>query len=238
MPSPLSAYDLITSTFRLIGVTAPGETPTADEINDGLNTANDLLESWSTESLSVWQADNEVFPLVAGQQVYTIGPGGNFNTTRPVRISEAFCTVNAVDFPIEIIGGDDFNNISVKQSQSDITERLCYLNANTLGIIKLWPVPTTNAVTLSLSTDVVLTKIPTLATLLSFPPGYMLAFRYTLGVMLWPEYKSPQPIDPTIASIAQGAHANIKRANKVKRTLQFDSSLTDGGTAAIWERGY
>jgi hypothetical protein len=238
MPSPSSAYDLIVSTFRLIGVTAVGETPTADEANDALNTANDLLESWSTESLSIWQTDNEVFPLVAGQQIYTIGPGANFNTTRPVRISGAFCTVNAVDFPVEIIGLDDFNDISVKQTQSDITERLCYINTNTTGVIKIWPVPTTNATTLSLNTDLVLTKIPTLATLLSFPPGYMLAFRYTLGVMLWPEYKAGQPIDPTIASIAQGAHANIKRANKVKRTLRFDTALTDGGTAAIWERGY
>ena len=50
--------------MRLIGTIATGETPTADETADGLLVLNDMLENWSTETLSVWGSSNQTFNTV------------------------------------------------------------------------------------------------------------------------------------------------------------------------------
>jgi hypothetical protein len=101
MPSPSSAYDLIRGAMRLINALAPGETPTATEAQDGLAVLNDLLETMSTESLSVWGQANQPFQTVAGQAVYTIGTGGNWDTARPIDITDAFCSLNGIDYPVK-----------------------------------------------------------------------------------------------------------------------------------------
>lgn len=229
-----SAYDLVRSSLRLIGAIATGETPTADEANDGLNTLNDMLDSWSTESLSIYGSNDETFSTVPGQLLYTIGPAGNFNTTRPVRISGAYCTLNNVDFPITIIGQSDYDLISLKTMQQQLVERLCYINDSPLGLIKLWPVPSA-AIPLVLNTDRVLTNIPLLSTTIAMPPGYSIAMRYTLGILMCPDYGIQ--IDPQWAGIATATKANLKRANKQKRTSQFDPALCGDDTVVLWQTG-
>src|SRR5882757_50714 len=127
MPSPTTAGALITSSLRLIGAIATGETPTAAEINDGISTLNDLLENWSTQNLAMYGSAVEIFPTVAGQAIYTIGPTGNWNTARPVRISgDGYCTFNGVDFPVEQIGQGQYDAIGLKTQQQPIVEKLLY----------------------------------------------------------------------------------------------------------------
>jgi hypothetical protein len=45
--------DRIKRAMRLIGAAATGETPSADELADGLTALNAMLSSWSLESLLV-----------------------------------------------------------------------------------------------------------------------------------------------------------------------------------------
>jgi len=81
-----TAIELIESSLRLATVLASGETASADEATDGLKSLNDILENWSLENLTVWQGDNEQYALTPGTGSYTIGPGGAFAATRPIRI--------------------------------------------------------------------------------------------------------------------------------------------------------
>lgn len=232
MPSSQTALQLITSSMRLIGAIATGETPTADEANDGLTALNDLMETWSTENLAIYGSANESFPTVGGQAVYTIGPAGNFNTVRPVRIASAYCTYQGVDFPIEIIGQDQYNLIPLKTQQQQVVEQLLYVPDNPLGIITLWPVPS-QIITLVMSTDRVLSQVPSLATSLIFPPGYLLALKHALAILLAPDYGVS--VSPEIIGVHTTAKANIKRANKQRRIAQFDVALTD--PPITWQTG-
>lgn len=233
MPSPITALELIKSSLRLIGVIAYAETPTAEEANDALLTLNDLLETWSTERLSVYGAANESFVTVAGLATYTIGPGGNWNTTRPVRISGAYCTFGGVDFGIREWGQEQYNGVRLKTQQQDIVERYLFINDLPLGRVTLWPVPS-SIMPIVLSTDRVLTAAAALATSLSFPPGYALALKHALAIMLAPEYGAT--IGAEIAQVAKESKANIKRANREPRRMTFDSMLTTDGPA-IWQTG-
>lgn len=235
MPSGIIAGDLIKSSLRLTGCIATGETPTADESNDGLGSLNDLLEIWSTQSLAVYGSADTAFNTVANQASYTIGPTGQWVGDRPVRINDnPYCTVSGVDFPIELIGQQDYDLISLKTQPGQIIERMLYVNDNPNGRITLWPMP--NAIVpITLNIDRLLTQVPTLATVMLFPPGYLLAMKHALGILLAPDYG--RSVSDEIRAVAQTSLASIKRANKVKRTAKYDAAIVGSDTSS-WQRGY
>lgn len=220
--------------MRVVGIisSGAGETPTADESNDALDSLNDLLEAMSLENLFVWGQADQTFTTVAGQATRTIGPTGQFVAlARPVRISDAYCTVQGVDYPIEIIGAEEYNAIQLKTQQQQIIERLLYVNDFPNGIITLWPTPSA-AVSLVLSIDRVMTSIATTATALTYPPGYLNYMKHALGIMLAPDYGVTP--DQSVLDIARGARAALKRANKEKYVARFDSALSEGPVSS-WQ---
>lgn len=230
-----TAGGVVRASLRLIGAIASGETPTADELQDGLCLLQDLLQHWSTHNLAVYGGAVESFQTVAGQATYTIGPSGNWNTTRPVRISgDAVCTYQGVDFPVEQIGQDEYNAVPVKSTSSPIVEQLLYVNDYPLGRITLHPVPSA-VVTITLNSDRVLTSVQNTATPMSFPPGYKLALRYALAMLLAPEYGITP--SPDIRETAKSTFAAIKRANKGRRKSSFDLAIGGDGLPGDWRSG-
>src|SRR5689334_6075004 len=108
--------------MRLIGALASGEALTSNESNDGLRSLNDLIDSWSTESLLIPNKVREVFPLVPGQQSYSMGSGGNFNTSRPLKIENALIqftsTTPVSELPMKLLNKDEYANIIQKSLAS------------------------------------------------------------------------------------------------------------------------
>lgn len=236
MPSGVAAGDLIKGAARLVNVIATSETLTADELNDGLATLNDLLELWSTQNLAVYGAADVTFNTVAAQASYTLGPTGTWVGDRPVRINDwPSCRVSGVDFPIELIGEQDYNLIPLKTQPGQIIERMLYVNDFPNGRVTLWPVPSA-VVPITFSVDRILTQVPNVATLMTFPPGYLLAMRYQLGIMLAPDYG--RTVTEEVAAVARSSFAAIKRANKVRRTAGFDAGLVGHDGPVTYQRGY
>ena len=83
-----TAQDMIYESLRLMAVYAPNETPTDADVEQGLTCLNDMLDSWSNESLSCFAILEQSGTVVAGKSSYTIGPSGDFNLTRPLRLIE------------------------------------------------------------------------------------------------------------------------------------------------------
>lgn len=230
----ITAGILVRRAMRLLGVIATGETPTADEMNDGLGSINDLLQNLSLQNLAVFGSSVETFATIAGQAIYTIGPGGVWNTNRPVRIAgDGICTFNGVDFPVSPMGQGEYDAIGLKTQQQPIVEKYLYVNDYPLGIITLWPVPS-GIVNIGLNTDRILTQVDSISTPMIFPPGYLLMFRYALAILLAPDYGVQ--ITPEISGPASKALADIKRANKVPRRSTFDGALV-GSEPTIWQTG-
>jgi hypothetical protein len=234
MPSGIIVTDLIKSSMRLIGAIATGETPTADEANDGLLVLNDMLENWSTEGMSVWGSSNQSFNLVPGQRTYTIGPAGNWNTQRPQDIDDAYCTFSGVDFPIGVISQEQYNEINLKSMAQPIVERLLYVNEYPLGVVTVWPVPT-QAIPITLTMQRILTFPVALTDTLTGPPGYLKALRYCLAVEFAPEFG--MEASPTVLAVANDAKGDYKRANTPLIVAQYDAALTVP-QVALYQRGY
>jgi hypothetical protein len=88
----MTAADLIRISLRTLGVLAAEETPSAAEQSDALETLNDMLDSWAGERLALFATLRSTHTLTVGLSPQTIGSGGTFNTTRPVRIDGASIT--------------------------------------------------------------------------------------------------------------------------------------------------
>jgi hypothetical protein len=234
MPSPTPAIDLINRSFRLAKILASGETPTAEEANDALAMLNDILENWSVEPLALWGEANDVVTTVGGQATYTIGPTGNFNVSRPMAISGAYVTFSGVDFPLEIVGQLQYNEVSLKTQQQPIPEQLLYVNDFPLGRITLWPVPT-QAMPLTLTADRLLTQIPNTATVINYPPGAAKALRELLAIELATEYGVP--VDPQLRETAMKSKADYKRSNRQQYRSSTDPGLLNEAGYVNWRTG-
>lgn len=234
-----TALELFRDALDLTDAIGADQQLTDDELQVCLRTFNRLLENWSTQSLAVYGLANQTFNTINGQATYTIGIGGDFNTTRPIRISApAYSTINSVTFPCVNITQDQYNLILYKSQPQQYPEVYLYVNENPLGLVTFWPVP--NQVTpVTFSIERVLTAITDVYTTLIFPPGYEEAFEYNLAVRLAARFSTPVP--PEVQAQAIKSFADIKRANRSQRQriMKSDPAYSDApiggyGTPYDW----
>lgn len=94
MPSTTSDT-LVTQALTTLGVTAAGTAPTAAELTDGFTRLNAMLSGWALQSLTINAIAREVFGITADVGIYTIGPGGDFDTSRPTSLNGAAVLLNS-----------------------------------------------------------------------------------------------------------------------------------------------
>lgn len=210
-----TALDLFRDSLDLVAAVGQDQQLTAEESALCLRAFNRQLDNWSTQSLTVYGQANQTFNTVNGQATYTIGSGGDWSTTRPVRISDtAYSTLNSITFPCTGITQDQYNMILNKTQPQNYPEVFLFVNENPLGRITLWPVP--NQVTpVTFSIERVLTQLASIQTVLAFPPGYEEAFAYNLAMRLASRFGVKVP--PEVARLAMTTLADIKRANLSQR---------------------
>lgn len=214
---------IISRALRLIGALAAGETASATEQADALEALNAMLDSWRTESLAVYAFRDETLTLT-GAASYTIGTGGALNTTRPVKIESAYQRVSTVDYPVRLASADAWYRLAAKSTTSNVAEWLYYEPAYPLGVLYLYPKPTSGV--LHLVTWVPLTAV-TAAAEVALPPGYQDAITYHLAVRLAPEYG--RPVTAELAALTRNAKEVIQRVNF--RSPLMSTGL-DGGRKA------
>lgn len=230
--------DLINGSLRLLGVISEGESPSAQTQNDAFNALNDMIDSWSSKSLLIPNKVRETFALTSGQQTYTFGTGGNFNSTRPQLIENALIQVSGTnpvaEIPINIINQDQFASIVVKGTQSSLPLFLYNDNAYPLTSVNLWPVPsiTTNLVLYSWKP---LAEFTSLSQVMALAPGYNRAIRFNLAVDLAPEFGKSAP--PEVLAIAEASVGDIKRMNTKPQYLTIDAELIGKDGRFNWLTG-
>jgi hypothetical protein len=69
-----TALDIVSRALKDIGALEAGETPASDSAQDALDMLNDMLDQWSNEDMIVFNFTEIIFPVIAGQTQYTIGP--------------------------------------------------------------------------------------------------------------------------------------------------------------------
>lgn len=137
---------LIRMAYKDSGWLQEGEDPNSEMFADALNRLNDLINFEQTRGLKLWLQYDLTVPLVAGQGTYTLGPGGNINMDRPMRVldSSYYLDANSNRRPIFLIARDDYNRLSNPTGQGAITQFFVQKNRTELSVT-FWLIPDTTA---------------------------------------------------------------------------------------------
>ncbi len=219
--SPVTASTVINRAFRIVNTTS--ESPTATETTQCLEVLNAMIDSWRNENLMCWSTQDEALTLVANQQSYSVGNGGDLNSERPVRIDSAYVIYNSVTFPIDIYTDQQWASIPYKAQTSNFPTVLYYQPLVPLGY--LWPYPIVNGTGAELH---IITHVPfaqfTLSTTTAYlPPGWSEALATNLAIAIAPEYQ--KNATPDMIQQAKVAKGNIKRINNKTPIATFDGTL-------------
>jgi hypothetical protein len=224
-----TAGDTVKRSLRLLSVLEGGETPSAEEMADGITVLAQLFDTWSADGL--FYVSQEVQKtLTLGKADYTIGPTGDIVTTqRPIDIYNFVIRdtsqSNTVDYRVEKITKDKYWAITVKDVAS-LPE--AYFLEQTLPNLTIRLDATPNITTY----DAVIYYLAPFAVvdettdLVDLPPGYEEAVVYNLAARLGPEYGIQ--VRPEILIHADNTMQSIR-----KRYAQVPEMALQGGLRSI-----
>lgn len=208
-----TAGEQINGALRLIGQLAEGETPSAATSQDALSALNQMIDSWNTERLSVFSTQDQVFMWPPNEIHRTLGPSGDFVGNRPILLDDATYfkdPASGISYGIKIINQQQYDGIAVKTVTSTYPQ-VIWINMEYPNIdMYVYPKPTKVLEWHFVSVEE-LTQPATLTTSLSFPPGYLRAFKYNLACEIAAEF-GVEP-SPQVKRIAMSSKRNLKRIN-------------------------
>jgi len=223
-----SAGEQINGALRLIGALAEGEVPSSETSADALMALNQMLDSWSTERLMIYNTIDQIFTWPSDEITQTLGPTGDFVGLRPVALDDSTYYRDAstgVSYGIKFINQQQYNGIAVKTVTSTYPQ-VMWINMEYPDIaMTIYPKPT-RALEWHFVSVQELTQPATLATELAFPPGYLRAFRYNLAREIAAEFGIEPP--RTVSQIANVSKRNLKSQNNPNDIMSIPYAIMVG----------
>ena len=219
---------MIINSLIMTGEKSIGGTLTSNESEYYISRLNSMMDSWSNETLFIPYYSVTSFGLPASQGSYTIGVGGNFNMTRPIRIVDP-CYIRDLDgndTPLIILDEKAWGGIVDKNADGSYP---CYMfydsgySATSTGTVYFWPEPSASLSTY-INTLQPLQNLSTVTTNLQLPPGYQRAIETNFALEVAPGFIS---ISPELAKIAKESKAAIKSTNATAPILRLDYGVSN-----------
>lgn len=134
-----SALEVIKGALLRLVVLDPIESPTAEQVAVCLDALNGLIDTMQTSALSGLGQVEYVANVTGG--AVTIGPTGQIDVPRPLLIAGAYCRIAGTDYPVEVIGKQEWDAIDIKSLGSTWPEVCWYDDAMPIGTVRFWPIP-------------------------------------------------------------------------------------------------
>jgi len=241
----ITAKQLIDSAARKIGVSGKGLDMDASDYMDFLEGLKMMLDGWALEHLMIPYRTKETFTL-DGSSSYTIGPGGDFDTVRPLAIADMrISNGSGTDFKVTSVELEQWNRLSATISVG--RPNYFFLEAgyplSTIWFEKapddpnvtFWsykPIEAWQVGDLDVADNPAWAgqDLPTsglsIATLLAdieFDVGYEAAIVFNLAIVMAPEYEKIPSI--VVLNLADSYKSRIKNQNIRVGQLTVDSGL-------------
>lgn len=213
-----TAADLINAGMRRLRIIDIDSTADATQLANGLLALNAMIDEWNAQKLTLYEEKELSALTLTGATSYTIGSGGALSTTRPERIISAYYRLNSVDeAPLKIVNKAEWDRLASK-TESGTPELLWYDMAYPLGVLHLWPNPSSGSLYLTVALQ--LTEFAATSTSVSLPAGYRKALIDNFAVY----YGSEGGIlTDQMREDARQSLATIKRRNSQKTSeVQLD----------------
>ena len=221
--------------LRMTGEKARGDTLTSDEQVECLAELNSMLDSWALERLMCYQIVQESLALTTSTASYTIGSGGAFNTTRPVKIVDP-CFIrdsSNLDTPVRLIGAEQYGRIVQKSAGYTYPTDMFYdsgFSATSTATLYLYPSPSAS-LTLFINSWKAVGTFSTMSQTVSLPPGYQLAIESNYAIH---SAAGLTPVSAELAKIARDSKAAIKSVNLPDTVSRLDAGIVRGRRSNIF----
>lgn len=226
VPVPTTPSDIITLALKTANVLGVGQAASAEDMNDSFNLLNMLMAQLQRRRYMIYQLVT-VAKQATGALSYTVGPGGDFNITRPAKLESAFFRQNVqtplpVDYPLEILRStEDYNRISIKNLNA-FPRFAFYDMAYPMGNLFVWPVPN-SMYEIHITVMQQLQQFQTINDTLAMPPEYSAALMWNLVLELYALYGLP--VSPVTAGKAESSLRIIEEANTAIPQLQLPPAV-------------
>jgi len=228
------AGDIITDAMQDIGVLSAGQEPTTDDYSTCLRRLNKLLELWSIDSLLV-PFRTQISHALDGSESYTIGSGGDIDTTRPTFIESAYTVHNTRDYPLHVSRDRSEYDRIYDKSIIGVPRVLYYEPQIPLGRIFIWYVGD-GTYTLKMSVRGTLTSFPDITTEVDLAPAYSLALEHNLAILIAPVFETSASAE--VVNTAKDSLVKIGRLNRQAPKMQFARGIPGGRGLYNIEAGY
>lgn len=176
----MTAGALLTKAYRDAQKLPRGAALSADQLSDGIDIMNDLINLWQTQGLKLFLTEEITIPLVVGQQMYSMRPAGDVAMTKPLEIiSATYWDSSSNSRPLLKISREEWTRLSNRTQQGTVNQYFYDPQYDRLNLY-LWMVPDTTAATGTV--HAVLRKQAANVTISSdspqFPPEWAIALRW------------------------------------------------------------
>jgi len=225
-PLPTTPSDIINLALKTANVIGVGQTPLAQDTNDCFNQLNMMMAQWQRRRYMVYNLVT-VGLQATGALTYSVGTGGDFNITRPVKLESAFFRMNKntplpVDYSLEVLRAqEDYNRISIKNLNA-FPQYAYYNTGFPLGELYVWPVPN-NQYEIFISVMVQLEAFQTINDQIVLPPEYLDALHWNLARRICVMYGLP--ITPELTGYAEASMRAIEEVNSQIPLLHMPVAL-------------
>lgn len=233
----VTVRNLVTDSLMEIGVQAGGQSVSAEDADFCVTRLNQVFDNYNAMKEASYVLRFDIFPFVASQQSYTIGPedaGPDFIVlyARPTRIVAASVVLvsvtPAVKTPITIRDYQWWDALSVDTVTSTFPTDVYYAPDWPLGVLHFWPVPTVDE-NVELVTANTFGQV-TINDTLDLPSGYHSALMLTLAEDIAGAFG--RPVSPITAQKAREARNRIFSVNDFIPRLQTRDAGMPGADAS------
>lgn len=223
-----TALDIITDSLQDAGIIASNETPNATDGQKAFRLLQRMLDGDSTEDLMIYNQVSEVFPLT-NQQMYTIGPTGDYVTSRPIDVTRIYMRdTNGNDLQCQMLTYEQYADILSKPVTATIALSCWYNSSVPNSELWLWPIPASTTYRIVVWSWKQLAALTSITDTLTFPPGYEEYLESNLAVRCCMAFARPVPAE--IAVWASEAKNKLKRLNIDVPMLGLPAALAGGQT--------
>ena len=210
----MKVKDMLRGSLQLINAVEQGAEPTADQYATILFFYNSWL--MGQDGLMLNYSSREEFSLVAGQRVYEIGSGGDFDTEKPVSIDSAYIFDNNVKWPVTVVPQNRYDAHTILDTQSR-PYHLYYDSYHPLGRIHLYYVPE-KVYTLQLNMKKELLTYDSINDTFTLPNPYVRASIFNLAV----EYADVEGF-----AVPNGVRVIANKSLKVIKRINLNNNIND-----------
>lgn len=223
--------DLINGALQTLGIIAANEVASPDDVTTCFNLYTQLIPSLSTNVLNIYTTSPQIFTLEPGKDKYTIGPGGDFDTARPVRIERIVFLFNSTNtktnnvwsssinagtqsIPLTKWSASEYGAIRMRSFQNTYVKGFWDSSEYPLRTITFWPIPISRHGVEIWTWDEL--TAGALDDEIDFPPGYLRYLKLKLAYEASTVFGKELP--QSFAASLKEAEDNLKNlnANSVK----------------------